>query len=124
MLKLEVIGNLGANAERKNNNGEIFVSFRVAHSRRIVNKSTGEVTEETTWVSCSMNGDAGRLFPYLVKGQKVFVRGNGQLKLFTSSKDGQKHAGLNLRVSEIELCGSPQTSAATEPTNEGTDEPF
>lgn len=123
MLKLEIIGNLGADAERKDVNGEKFLSFRVAHSRKITNRNTGEITTETTWVSCTFNGDGGRLFPYLVKGQKVFARGNAQLKIFTSSKDGQQHAGLNLRVSELELCGSAERPADN-PANDGKDIPY
>lgn len=117
MLKLEVIGNLGANAELKEVNGEKFVSFRVAHSTRLTDKATGEVKESTTWVSCTLNGDGGRLFPYLAKGQKVYLRGIPTLKLFTSSKDGKQHAGLNLRVSELELCGGTQQ-------REDEDKPF
>ena len=31
MLKAQVIGNLGADAEVKSSNGKQFVSFRVAH---------------------------------------------------------------------------------------------
>lgn len=117
MLKLEIIGNLGADAERKNMNGGSFVSFRVAHSKKVTNPSTGEIKEETAWISCTLNGDGGKLFPYLVKGQKIFIRGNGDLRLFTSSKDGRSHAGLNCRVSEIELCGGNRST-------DGEDKPY
>ena len=34
MLKIEVIGNLGAAAEVKSNNGENFVTFRVASTNK------------------------------------------------------------------------------------------
>lgn len=106
MLKLEVIGNLGADAEVRNVNGSVFTSFRVADSRKVANRQTGEVTETTTWVSCTINGSADNLIPYLKRGQKVFVRGNAELKVYVSSSDGQRHAGLNLFVTEIQLCGS------------------
>jgi hypothetical protein len=43
------------------------------------------------------------------------VRGDAALKIFVGH-DGNKHAGLNLRVQELELCGSkPQAD---------TDKPF
>lgn len=106
MLKLEIIGNLGADAEVKIVNDHKFVSFRVADSRKFVDKQSGEVTTITNWVSCTINGDGGKLLPFLLKGQKVFLRGIPSFKVFTSSKDGLQHAGVNLSVIELELCGS------------------
>lgn len=105
MLKIEVIGNLGAAAEGKSNNGEKFVTFRVASTNKYVNKQTGEIIEDTTWVSCIWRGEHTRVTPFLTQGTKVFVRGDAALKIFIGH-DGNKHAGLNLRVQELELCGS------------------
>ncbi len=56
MIKLEIVGNLGADAEIKQYNGNKFVSFRVAHSEKWVDRQTGAITTQTTWVSCSLNG--------------------------------------------------------------------
>ena len=39
------------------------------------NRNSGEVTKNTTWVSCTMNGDGGNLLQYLKSGEKVYVRG-------------------------------------------------
>ena len=109
MLKIEVIGNLGAAAEGKSTNGEKYVTFRVASTNKYVNKQTGEITEDTTWISCIWRGEHTRVTPFLTQGAKVFVRGDAALKIFIGH-DGNKHAGLNLRVQELELCGSkPQT---------------
>lgn len=105
MLKCEIIGNLGADAEARTVNGQSFVSFRVAHSVTSTDTQTGAVTEATTWVSCTMNGDGGRVLPYLRKGTKVFLRGSVVLRLYVGN-DGQKHAGLNLYVAELELLNS------------------
>lgn len=124
MFKLEVIGNLGADAEKKISDGAEFIAFRVCHSIKKTNKATSEVIEESTWVSCTLPGNGGSLLPYLLKGQKVFVRGNASLKVYTSSKDGLSHAGVNLRVSEIELCGGAQTKNEPEVHKDGTDVPF
>ena len=44
MLKLVIIGNLGADAELRNANGAQFLSFRVAHSDRWTDRNSGEVT--------------------------------------------------------------------------------
>lgn len=107
MLKVLVIGNLGADAERKETNGRPFVSFRVAHTERRTNRETGEVTERTEWLSCSLDGDGGRLLPYLKRGVKVFVAGDCRLKTYRSSRDGLAYAGMDLFVRSLELCGGP-----------------
>ena len=105
MLKIDVIGNLGAQAETKSQNGESFVTFRVAATNKYTNKQTGEIKEDTTWISCLWRGEHKNVIQYLTVGTKVFVRGDGVLKMFIGH-DGQKHAGLNVRVTELELCGS------------------
>lgn len=105
MLKAEIIGNLGADAVRNQGNDGTYISFRVAHSTTYTNRNSGEVTKNTTWVSCTMNGDGGNLLPYLKSGEKVYVRGNLSSRIFVGH-DGQRHAGLNISVTEIELVGS------------------
>lgn len=113
MLKAEIIGNLGADAVKNQGNDGTYVSFRVAHSTTFTNKSTGEVTKNTTWVSCTLNGDGGNLLPYLKSGERVYCRGNLTSRVFVGH-DGQKHAGLNLSVQEIELVGSRAKYTAEE----------
>ena len=101
-----IIGNLGADAERRVSNGREFISFRVAHSQRTTNRETGEVTERTEWVSCIMDGSGGALLQYLTRGQKVFVEGELSARIYKSPRDGQTYAGFDCRVRHIELCGS------------------
>ena len=105
MFKIEVIGNLGADAETRVSNGSTYVAFRVAHTVKSVDMQTGEVVRDAVWVSCSKAGECTNLMPYLHKGTKVYVRGNAQLKVYTGH-DGKPHAGINLFVHELELCGS------------------
>ena len=110
MLRLEIIGNLGANAEKKVVNGSTFVAMNIAHTEKFTDRQTGEVTETTTWVSTTINWNCDAILPYLKKGAKVFVRGFCRLKTYTGH-DGQKHAGINLSALEIELCGIKQAPA-------------
>ena len=105
MLKAEIIGNLGADAVKNQGNDGTYISFRVAHSTTYTNRNSGEVPKTTTWVSCTMNGDGGNLLQYLKSGEKVYVRGNLSSRIFVGH-DGQRHAGLNISVTEIELVGS------------------
>lgn len=108
MIKLEIIGNLGADAEVKVYNGNKFVSFRVAHTDKWVDQNTGVISTQTTWVSCSLNGDGGGLTPYLKKGTKVFVRGTPNFVVYSSPKTHKMETGVNLFVREVELCGGHQ----------------
>lgn len=113
MLKIEVIGNIGNDAEIKNINGNECVSFNVASSE----KRNG--TEYTTWVSVLMNGNGGNLTQYLKKGAKVFVRGNLSVKQYQGN-NGQWNVGINVSASEVQLCGLKSENTA--PT--GNNDPF
>lgn len=106
MIKVEIIGNLGADAQLQQVNGNKFVSFRVANTDKWTDKTTGEISVSTQWISCSLNGDGGGITPYLKKGTKVFVRGNAQFVVYSSAKSLNMEVGVNLFVREIELCGS------------------
>ena len=104
MLKVEVIGNLGADAEVKDFQGNKFVAFRVAHTSRFKN-ADGQQTESTTWVDVTMNDTESKVIPFLKAGVKVFVRGNAGLRVYSSPKDRMMKAGLQVSAWEIELCG-------------------
>ena len=97
MLQFTVIGNLGADAEILELNERKYSTFRVASSRKVGDK------EETTWVSVR-TFYSEKLHPYLVKGQQVYVSGDGRLNVFTK-KDGTVDAGLSIMASTIQLCG-------------------
>ena len=117
MFKIDVIGNLGADAETRVSNGSTYVAFRVAHTVKSVDMQTGEVVRDAVWVSCSKAGECANLMPYLHKGTKVYVRGNAQLKVYTGH-DGKPHAGINLFVHELELCGSQVGDAPSVVSND------
>lgn len=101
MLKLEVIGNLGADAEVKTINEREYVTFSVAHTER----GKGEDNDKTIWVSALWGGNGGKLLQYLKKGTKVFLRGDLNVNLF-QSKSGAYDYSINVMVREIQLCGS------------------
>lgn len=125
MLRLEVIGNLGADAEVRSFNGQDFLSFRVAHSEKYTG-ADGVLHTSTTWVGCTYNGSASRLLPFLKCGVKVFVRGYVTMKIYTSPKTHQQEVGLNVSVRELELCGGSQHSEQQTPSAEvpKSDMPF
>lgn len=104
MLQLQVIGNLGADAEIKDFNGRKCVAFNVAHTERYKD-AQGNQVESTTWVSCLWNGDGGKLLQYLKRGTQVFAEGSMSLRVYDSAKAHAKIAGANLSVRHIELVG-------------------
>ena len=82
MIQLNVLGNLGADAEVKEINGKKRISFRVASNR----KRNG--TDITLWVSVLADYEYHKnLLPYLTKGQNVFVSGDGDFNIY------QRHDG-------------------------------
>lgn len=104
MLQFQVIGNLGADAQVKDINGRKFVTFDVAHSNSWADDA-GTQHSDMIWVSCIMAGDGGNLLPYLTKGKKVFVSGDGSVKVYSSKVQRRMMAGANLSVRQIELLG-------------------
>ena len=105
MLKLQIIGNLGADAEVKREQGSQFISLSIAHTERRKD-ANGVDRETTTWVSATINGDGGNLLQYLKKGTKVYAYGDVGLRLYNSEKDRRMKAGLNLYIRNIELVGA------------------
>ena len=106
MLQLEVIGNLGNDAEIKEFGGTKYVSMNVAHSEH---RKDG--TNTTVWVGVLWHGEGGNLLQYLKKGIKIFCRGRFVPKIYTDQQ-GQPQYAVNMYASEVTLCGSRNDTAA------------
>ena len=104
MFKVEIIGNLGQDAKVIENSSGKSVTFSVAHSHKWTDSQNVE-HQETEWFSCFLRGDGGGLLQYLKTGQQVFVRGDGRLQMWEDRNHYQR-PGCDIRVSEIQLCGS------------------
>lgn len=104
MFKVEVIGNLGADAVVKSVSGSSFISFRIAHTSKY-RGADEEQHERTQWIDVIISNPESPILPYLKEGTKVFVRGNGALRVYSSPKLRAMVAGLTINAVEIELCG-------------------
>lgn len=105
MLRLEVIGHLGADAEKREQDGRIFYTFKVAHSEKYTS-ADGQSVETTQWVSCVMQEKLGAaVSQYLTKGKQVYVRGRASTRVYSSKIDRSMKAGLTCSVDELELLG-------------------
>lgn len=109
MLKAEMIGNLGADAQVKRGDGYEFISMRVANTEKWKDDSGQEHTE-TQWIDVTYQKSDSALLPYLKSGVKVFVRGFVRTRVYSSEKDRKMKAGLTISAQEIELCGGVSDS--------------
>ena len=99
MQKINIVGNLFADAELKTStkDGESreFITFRVA-----VNQRYRDADETTTYeVAMRKTG----IYDYLKKGQKVAV--SGDLRMYTTEKEGKQYVHLAVLNPDVELCG-------------------
>lgn len=102
MIKMQIIGNLGADAQVYSENGSKFVKLSIADTVHR-KKADGSTEEKTTWVSATINGDGGELLKYLTKGTKVYASGDARVKTFHSEKQRALVAGIDLFIRDIQL---------------------
>ena len=115
MLQIEVIGNLGKDAEVKEFSGKKYVCFSVAHTENVRAQKPGEPpVQRTTWLSVYWYGDGGAMLQYLKRGTKVFVCGTMRNNLYTD-RTGQTRVDINVNAREVYLCGSSPAQPATQP---------
>lgn len=100
MVSIELIGNLGADVRKVDNNGAVFYSFNVCDNRKV-----GD-TEQSMWYGCNLNKPSEKLLPYLKKGQQVFVRGIPRYRVFDSAVHHCKMVAVDILVNEIQLVGA------------------
>lgn len=101
MIKIELIGNLGADAKVVTQNTTL-ITFNVGVSRR-----SGDGNKVTTWVRCTKSAESsgGNIAQYLTKGTRVFVRGDLAVTAY-ENENGAPMPSLSCRVHELKLLGS------------------
>ena len=99
MIKLQIIGNLGQDAQTNTlPTGKPVINFSIASTEKYKNES------KTTWVKCAYFTERTGLLPYLKKGTKVFVDGSGELETYTDN-NGVQRSTIKCVVSFIQLLG-------------------
>lgn len=119
MLKIELIGFLGADVEVKDVNGKKFANCRVAHTRKWRDANAVE-REKTQWVDVSLSAES-KLLPYLKKGCQIYTRGTGEFRAYSSAVDKCYKCGVTIFADEIQLLGSPKESTESSLQKEVTD---
>lgn len=105
MIKIQVIGHIGADAKKNEVNGKVVINFSVAHSEKY-KTAQGEQKEKTTWVECAYWTEKTGILPYLLKGASVYVEGQPEVRTWESN--GKSGASLICRVSNIQLLGGKE----------------
>lgn len=103
MLQATIIGNVGADAQFKEESGRKFTTFRVAHNDTYTDQSGVQHTS-SIWVDCVLN-DHPKVAEYIKAGQLVYVTGHLKTRVYSSEKDRCMKAGLQISVQRIELLG-------------------
>ena len=103
MIKLQIIGNLGADCIQKEINGKTVINFNVAHSEKYKD-AQGNPKERTTWVNCAYWTDRTAVAQYLTKGRTVYAEGSPEAEAYTN-KEGQPASTLRMRVQTVQLLG-------------------
>lgn len=102
MIKMTVIGNIGADAVQRETNGRKYTTFNVAVSSKYKNQD-GTETERTTWISCARDGQSP-VDQWLKRGRQVYMEGTPSVSMFTDNQ-GHPNCNLKLAVHRIELLG-------------------
>lgn len=114
MLKAQVIGNLGRDAEINTAGNNTVINFNVAHTEKWKD-AQGNQKDKTVWVQCAYWTDKTGIAPYLKKGQQVYVEGGIEAKSYHKN-DGTTGVNLVLRVGMVQLLGSAPEREPNQPT--------
>lgn len=118
MIKLQIIGNLGADCIQKEVNGKTVINFNVAHSEKFKD-AQGNPKEKTTWVNCAYWTDRTAVAQYLTKGRTVYAEGTPEVDAY-ANKEGQPAATLRMRVQTVQLLGgNTENSGGQQGYNQG-----
>ena len=113
MLQVEIIGNIGNDAQVKDFHGKKYIAFNVAHSEKFKNQQ-GVETKRTTSVNVLKPGESA-VAQYLKKGTPVFVRGDLSVKAYKDNA-GNWQVGVNCLAREVQLLpgGKREQNAGTQ----------
>lgn len=113
MIKLQIIGNLGRDADKRDVNGKAVINFTVAHTEKWKD-AQGNQQDRTTWVDCSYWTEKTGIIPYLTKGTTVYVEGNPDARAYTS-KEGEAKSSLTCRVAQVQLLSRKEATETQVP---------
>lgn len=114
MIKLQIIGNLGRDAEMRIVGEKHYISYSVCHTEK-----GKDGREFSTWVDVMQSSrDAEpKLLQYLKKGSSVYVEGNPSVGAYKDN-EGNAKASLSLWAFKMEFAGGRRNEEPRENRNE------
>jgi len=111
--KVILVGNLARDAEVRQVGQSQVAKFGLATSERF-RKQDGTVGESTEFHNIELWGNAG-VYPYLVKGQTLYVEGSIKTDKYVGN-DGQERTATKIKAFTVQLVGPrPQQAAPAAP---------
>ena len=112
-----LVGNLTRDAEVRTVGQQQVAKFGLATSERF-RKQDGTQGESTEFHNIELWGNTG-VYPYLVKGQSLYVQGSIKTDRFTG-QDGQERTAVKIKAFSVQLLGpKPQQAAPAAPQYPG-----
>jgi|SRR4051812_1490993 single-strand DNA-binding protein len=104
MLKFSAIGHLGQDAKSGTGGSQPVVNFSVGCKTGFGDR------KKDYWVDCALWGQRGeKLLPYLVKGQQVYIEGEGGFRTY-QDRSGKEQVVLTIHVDDLELLGGAKSA--------------
>lgn len=117
--KVILIGNLGADPERRATAGGASVtSLRIATSESWKDKTSGEQQERTEWHRVKLFGRLADIAAeYLRKGRQVYIEGSLRTDKYTD-KDGNERYTTEVIANEMQMLGGAEGAARQAPARQ------
>lgn len=100
MLKVELIGYIGKDAEVIESNGRNYARFSVA-----VDEAAKGGEKKTRWLTCYTGQD--KMAQWLKKGRQVFVEGNHKI-IHSTGQDNKTYITEAINVTNLQLLGKKE----------------
>jgi len=110
MRQLTVVGNIGRNAELRENKhtGEKFYTMPVAEDTGYKDKETGERVNRVEWFECTLNYERFKnVHEYLKKGSRITLFGYPTIKSYRN-KEGKQVLNFKISVKQIDFYNAKQ----------------
>lgn len=119
-----LVGNVGADPEvRYAPSGEALASLRLATTDTWRDKTTGEKKEATEWHRLFFHGRLAEVVQqYVKKGRSLYIEGSLRTRKWQDKEDRDQYT-TEIRVSELQLLGSPQQARQQPPEAPPADAP-
>ncbi len=116
MKQITIIGNIGRDAERREVNGQIAISFSVAVNSGYKD-SNGNKVDKVDWYRCTywpQTEKAARMQEYFLSGTRIFVQGIPSVSTY-QDKQGKTAVSQDVRVDKFELLSKRETATDEQP---------